>query len=232
MTEPITRMYENETRARDVAAELRRQGFSSERINLVGPSAVTAPLSNGAEQGRDEVRAAIEKGGVPKGSVNAYADGVRNGHAVISVAPPFGAGRRATAILESFDPIKSVVSEPAREIADVAEAVRPANDPPVTSDEAMTNFSGDEGPVIEDVAAPFSDWLKLPLLIDSATPFSSWMKLSILSGDATPLSSWLKLPVLMTSAAPMSQRLGWPVLWKHPVSASDRSDNVSDHSIH
>ena len=77
-----------------------------------------------------------------------------NGHAVISVAPPFGAGRRATAILESFDPIKSVVSEPAREIADVAEAVRPANDPPVTSDEAMTNFSGDEGPVIEDVAAP------------------------------------------------------------------------------
>jgi hypothetical protein len=225
MSQPITRIYDNESLALDVVSELKKNGFASDSIHVVAASRVKASDSD------DGVVAEVANVGVTKDAAAAYADGVRKGQVVVSVNPNFGTARRATAILDKFNPIATPVSEAGSNTAKeqtLAEATPLSsrlnwsvlmNDPtplstkwnwPVLSDKATPLSDKLGASVLSDNATPFSSWLNVRVLSDDATPFSNWLKRPVLSDNPTPFSSWLNVRVLSDDPAPLSNWLHWP----------------------
>ncbi|HUN91599.1 MAG TPA: hypothetical protein VMU33_06055 [Burkholderiaceae bacterium] len=196
MIYPIVRMYESASQATAAVDALKARGFDSESINLVTPAG-----ADGAPASLDSLTDAIAKGWVLKSQASAYAAYVQRGRSLVSVNAPFGAGAKATKVLDSFNPVDTDA------VKDGAE--------PITWDEAAPFSSAFWIPLLAKDAAPFSSFWNIPTLSRSATPFSSMFGLptvsksqrvstgsiSSLSGKAGIFSSMLGLPLLSKSKA-------------------------------
>ena len=225
MTQAITRLYGTETHASDAVKDLKKNGFLGDQISLV----------SGADGSGDGLVDAIEKGGVPNAHAAIYAERVQRGGSVVSVRPPFGTAQRATAILDSFEPIDAGVSNvpvgPAKvagktvtrtagRSTDTVEMLPLKDDAtplssrlnlPVLLDDPTPFSTYWKWPVLSDKSAPLSEKFGIPVASSNATPLSTWLNLPVFSASATPLSSWLNLPIFSASATPLSSWLNLPM---------------------
>ena len=207
MSLSIARMYRSQDEADAVAKELRQNGFNPEVIHAGAQPAAMAPASEG--QAGDPVRDAIRQAGVARKPAEIFAEHVRRGEALVILEPLFGAGRAATSILDSHDPVEIDLPE------EVFETVRP------------------------DPAAPLSSWFGWRVLLNDPTPLSNYLKQPVLksepassatldrirreSEDPAPLSAKIKMPLLSDNPAPLSSKAGWRLLLEKAAPLSERA---------
>ena len=187
MSQEITRMYASPAAAAKAADALREEGYGD--IFVVNPPPDGTPLS--------AIAAQIAEGRVYLGDAKVYAKGVAAGHALVTVHAPFASGRKATVILDSYNPIPSGKPEP---------------EPEVLWNEATPFSSAMHMPLLLDDPAPASRYIGISPLAGSNCSFSGMIGLPLLSeGDAMPEGRW-GLPFLSNNPAPLSSLLGLPLL--------------------
>jgi hypothetical protein len=188
MSQEISRMFATAEDARNAAAELAEDGF--DEIHVVTPPAKEdVPLS--------AIAAQIALGNVLLSDAKVYAAGVANGGTLVTVHAPFGSGRKAISILESYNTIPTGMPEPT---------------PPKIWDEAVPFSSAMHMPVLSDDPTPASRYMGIQPLASSDCSFSGAIGLPLLSDNATPLSSAIGLKSLSSNPAPLSSLLGLPLL--------------------
>ncbi len=177
MNYPIVGLFASAAQAADAIKKLSAEGFTSDLITLVSPS---------AGPGKDSIIAAITAGYVPRAHAGAYAEGVAKGQSLVIVRAPFSAGGKAAKILAAFGPIDVGVEEAADRAALWDEAA------PISSALRIPTLS----------TGLFSTFWTLPVITqkDVRLPFPELTRshsTTKLSGNATPLSSLLKIPLLI-----------------------------------
>ena len=188
MSHEISRMYASAEVAQAVAAELAEEGFDEVYV-VSPPSKPDVPLS--------AIAAQIAHGRVYLPDAKVYAQGVANGGTLVTVHAAFGAGMKATSILESHNPIASGKAEPA---------------PEILWNEATPFSSAMMVPLLIDDATPMSRVIGIPALGGSNCSFSSMIGLPLLSDTSRmPEGRW-GLPFLSKNPAPLSSMLGLPLL--------------------
>lgn len=228
MAQIISRMYPTRDRATAAATALRRSGFSALDVHaILAPD----PESDAAAADVDDLVTAIMKCQIARSKAEIYADRVRRGSNLVTIAAPFGSALPATQILDSFDPIDSGVTDEPRASAptwDEAAPLSSALQLPVLLDDptplssvigvpTLIPASGPGKTRLMNSPAPLSSAAGLPTLARKAAPFSSLFGLPLLSNKAAPLSSALGLPLGSDKAAPLSSALGWPLLSNNPA---------------
>jgi hypothetical protein len=185
MSTLITRLFRNTEQATRAVAELRRNGFNDEDINVTGPGP-----SPGAPGG--EIAASIARAGVSKRAAQAYAADVRDGAVAVSVRAVFGWAATATETLERSGALASAIPD--------------EGDLVVTRDPAAPFSSSLHLPVLSHNPTPLSSLLALRVLSKRQNPRTRLLH------AAAPLSSVLHVPTLSGDPAPLSRRLGLSLL--------------------
>jgi pimeloyl-ACP methyl ester carboxylesterase len=187
MSHEISRMYASADHAREAVAELAEEGF--DEVFVVSPPGGEVPVS--------AIAAQIAQGRVHLPDAKIYAEGVSRGGTLVTVHAPFASGRKATVILDSYNPIPSGKPEP---------------EPEVLWNEATPFSSAMHMPLLLDDPAPASRYIGISPLAGSNCSFSGMIGLPLLSeGDAMPEGRW-GLPFLSNNPAPLSSLLGLPLL--------------------
>ena len=191
----FVRVYATEDQAADAVQELKAAGLGSATLAVM-------PEAPGAA-------AAVTAAGM--GDIASFVEAqTALGRAVVTVRPPFGQGKVATAILDAAGPL--AVEMPAPKAAAVRHEAKSAATP-------LSNMLG--WSVLSDSATPLSDMFGWKVKSDKAAPLSDWLgwgtlsdktyyMVSELKDDPTPVSSALGMRVLSDTAAPLSDRFGWP----------------------
>ncbi len=102
MTTLITRLYANHDKARAVVDALKAKGFKDKDIDLIS-------LADGSGIPASKLMEAFRKARVPTSSATIYAEGVRQGEAVLAFRAPVGAFYKAKAIIDQFEAIDAGV---------------------------------------------------------------------------------------------------------------------------
>lgn len=203
MTQTICRMYANADKAKQAHDALKQR-------NYLDVYHFTPQCGGGTTEGLVD---AMLKVFIVKSDAKVYADRVKKGNALVVVHAPFSGGLKAQAVLDSFDPIDSGVTEPevtsyawdpktpassALHMATLTETKLPFenfwNMPSLMrAGPFFKSFFG--MPLLSKTAAPFSNAIGMPYFT-SSTPFSSAVGMSLLSKNKTPLSSAIGMPLL------------------------------------
>jgi hypothetical protein len=188
MSHEITRLFATAEAARNAAAELAEEGF--DEIYVVTPPAKEdVPTS--------AIAAQIAQGNVYLADARIYAEGVARGGSLVTVHAPFSTGMKATAVLDSYQPIPSGKPEP---------------EAPPLWDEAAPFSSAMHMPLLYDDPAPMSRYMGVEPLSVTGRSLSGALGMPLLSDNPTPLSSLLGMTSLSKAAAPLSSLLGLPLL--------------------
>lgn len=102
MTTLITRLYANHDKARAVVDALKAKGYKDKDIDLIS-------LADGSGIPASKLMDAFRKACVPASSAAIYAEGVRQGEAVVAFRAPVGAFYKAKAIIDRFEAIDAGV---------------------------------------------------------------------------------------------------------------------------
>jgi hypothetical protein len=102
MTTLITRLYANHDQARAVVDALKAKGFKDKDIDLIS-------LADGSGIPASKLMEAFRKAWVPASSAVIYAEGVRQGEAVVAFRAPVGTFYKAKAIIDQFPSIDAGV---------------------------------------------------------------------------------------------------------------------------
>ena len=221
MTTTISRLYSNAADAQAAVKDLKAHQFGANEIFVVRP-----PASGKANV--ENLATAIAQGAVPKADAAIYAKGVAKGGTLVTVQAPFGAGAKASGLLDGHNPIPSGVSPgfaSGVSFATLWGAGRPSRDGRPSGAATSVDWSD---------AAPLSSWMGWPTRLDDPTPLSSYWSLRVLKGSddfvsnrwgwsllkdsSTPLSDKL----LSDSPTPLSDKFGWRVLKDDPTPLSDK----------
>ncbi len=200
----IVRVYDSEKKARDAAKKLKADGF--------GDVLVLAPKAGGegaakADYGRD-VADAVRGGRFPRASSRMAADSLQKGRAVLCVDAPYGAGKAANEIVESFGPME--VKEQAEPFDFNSGLTSDAFNVPLLQDGyTLANWFGG---LLKSSDYTFSSFLNLALVTDDPAPLSSRLRLSVLSDPKKPYT--VGEPTLLSDPAPLSTRFRFDVLSK------------------
>ena len=219
----ITRVYDSSKSATDAVAELKTRGFKDIGV-------VTAPQSRGGRSNGVDVVQTVKQTGIPSNYVEAYAERVKRGGAVVTVKAPFGSAITATEILNKYGPDKA--PGPASSSGNGADS----GAAPLSSALHVPLLTESSGSSSGSVAGSrtLSSALGLPELISSDSFFSGFPLLrsskpySSLSQSQAPWSSLSKSQEpfsslsnnqngsasLVNDPAPFSSMLGLPVLIK------------------
>jgi len=206
----VTRIYESDETAQQAAAELKPHTMSGQ-VTVVTPDDADA----------EPKLAAV---GMSQASAKVYAEAVKRGRSVVSVAPSFGKAAAVTQVLDKAGPVDTHISDvPDTVTSRWTRSGAPTGDSPKAKSPA---------PVVDEPAAPVSSRFGWPLLSDDPTPASRKFGWRVLLDDPAPLSrllGWRTLSAnqgaragLSDDPAPLSRRLGWPLLLNDPTPASDR----------
>ncbi len=202
----LYRLFHNNEDAMAAAAELKEAGYGEFGVDVI------TSMTNDAG-----VDAMVQRGVSPP-HARYCVKRITEGAALVIVNAPFGAGAKATSILEKHNP--DATEEVAASIYS-----GPTEDPATP----LSNLFG--LPVLLRNPTPLSSWLKLPifwqwpsnkstsfgfaLLSRDPAPLSSTMGFRTLLDKAAPFSSWLGLKTLTNNPAPLSSLLGMPTLVRH-----------------
>jgi hypothetical protein len=210
MPSKITRFYETATQGAKVAEHLAEEGFE----HVFHFKASTAKGAAAKSENNMLVENMVNAH-VWKSHAEAYAQRLVKGGALVMVHAPFGAGQRATNLMDSYAPVDSGLAE-GKPVADMV------------WDDAAPLSSMLCLPVLTDIKLPFetlsgaaslsrgraflSDVLGLPLLKQGPSHKVSSFGIPLLSRSGTPLSSMLGLKLLSSRATPLSSLLGMKLL--------------------
>jgi hypothetical protein len=187
MSTEITRMFANAATAAKAADELREEGYND--LFVVNPPASDVPLS--------AIAAQIALGRVYLPEAKVYAKGVAAGHALVTVHAPFGSGKLAENILESYGPVDSGLPKaPAAPTWDDAAPLSSAMFMPVLLDDPDPVSRAMGLPAVTSGNCSVSGMIGMPLLTDGDMGDRGRLGLPYLSSNPAPLSSLLGLPLL------------------------------------
>jgi hypothetical protein len=214
-------MYATERQARDAVAKLLEEGFRAEEIFLVTPGSSIAapPLAT--------ISSAMLAGEVLGSQAKFYAEGVKQGRSVVAISAPFGTGKLANSVLDSFNPLDM--------------GLQPSETPPPAWEEAAPLSSAFLLPILKrGQPAPLSAFLGLGTLsrgrsvlagmfgeltssdfaVFGRNPLTrnqaGWASLSGKSGPSWRTS--FGFPMLSRNPAPLSSAFGMHVLAKPNLS--------------
>ena len=188
MSNEITRMFANAATAAKAADELREEGYDDLFV-VNPPAAADVPLS--------AIAAQIALGRVYLPDARIYAKGVAAGHALVTVHAPFGSGKLAETILESYGPVDSGIAksdtpsmwDEAAPLSSILAIATVINDP-----DPMSKIIGI--PAVTSGNCSLSGMIGMPLLTDGELGDRGKLGIPFLSSNPTPLSSALGLPLL------------------------------------
>lgn len=200
MTHTISRMYANKADADAAVDDLKEHGFTPDEIFVVtAPEATESASATGNELIVEEIADMIVLGYIHRGHAAEHAKKVAEGGVLVTVYAPFGAGFKATAILDRHHPIDSGV--PLKVY------------PRATWDEAAPLSSGLRLPVLSSDPTPFATFWSVPSLWSFSAPLSAWLRYSTNYNSAAPLSTLFNWPVVTEKGATISSSIGLPLLW-------------------
>ncbi|MDJ0868356.1 MAG: hypothetical protein QNK03_19780 [Myxococcota bacterium] len=211
---PIVRMYPSEQQARDAAQALEEAGFS-------GVAILTSAAGGEAEA---IVRATIEAGQLPASHASVCTGGLQQGRSIVSVSAPFGAGQRATVLLEEHGPVETEAmpahtSRNPSPFSDMLGLPVLADYSPMT-DLSIIPYTFGEPSVASRNPAPLSSLLGLKTLTASKTSKRSSFGIPLLSQNPTPLSSLLRLKPLSSFRSDKKTSFGLSLLSRNPTPIS------------
>ena len=200
MTQIISRVYDARGDAEAAAAELAQAKYDKRDIHLIGPDAAGADAG-----GDDSLLDRLKQAGITGSHADTYAERIRQGGTLLSVAAYFGKAAMVTAVLDKHGPAETGLAEQGYE------------------------------KVPADPAAPLSSYLGWRVLLDDPAPLSKALRLPTLTRQRTrrrpdaaladnpaPFSRAIKQPVLTNRPAILSARFGWRVLWDNAAPLSRR----------
>lgn len=207
MPTPQVRLYETEQQARDAADKLRENGFSPDAIVVVTPS--EGDMDAAVKLGVNELDAPVYENRIKEA-----------GRSFVAVAPNYGYGLTAVAILDDFNPVDTDL----RVGVDQPDGRTPFSEllgwPTLTRRRTfmsrvwgseLTSKPGGSGVRLLSNPTPFSSAIGVatltsppgdssfgfPLLSDNPTPFSKMFGFSLLSENRTPFSKMLGMKTLI-----------------------------------
>ncbi len=101
----VVAMFETLERARDARERLLEEGVSASDMDLVNRDADTAHSNFEYDRSDEGFWGAVKRFFVPDADAPGYAEGLKRGHAMLTVRPPANLHDRVVEILETFDPI-------------------------------------------------------------------------------------------------------------------------------
>jgi hypothetical protein len=181
-------MFATAAAAAKAADELHEEGYDDLFV-VNPPGASDVPVS--------AIAAQIAAGRVHLPDARIYAKGVAAGHSLVTVHAPFGSGKLAETILDSYGPIDSGIA-PSTPPSMWDEAA------PLSSILAIATVIDDPDPMSKIFGIPaltsgncsLSGTIGMPLLTDGELGERGKLGIPFLSSNPTPLSSALGLPVL------------------------------------
>jgi hypothetical protein len=191
MTDLIVRAYGSHDNALAAVAELKLYRFTDDEINVVSYLGGQRAGSNIASAELNEIIDAIAAGHVLKSEAAIYALSVTRGATLVTVRAPFGTGGRATAILDSYDPIET--------------GVRPKEYP---------------RPRQWNESTPASSFLHIGVLLDDTATLSAILGVPLLLERGRTALSVLHIPELLSAAASSATLFGIPAVFKRSPSIS------------
>jgi len=190
MSSEITRMYANAATAAKAADELHEEGYDDLFV-VNAPSTSDVPVS--------AIAAQIAAGRVHLPDARIYAKGVAAGHSLVTVHAPFGSGKLAETILESYGPVDS--------------GIAPSTTPSMWDDAAPLSSILAIATVIDD-PDPMSKILGIPAVTSGNCSLSGTIGMPLLTDGQLGDRGKLGIPFLMNNPAPLSSALGLPLLSK------------------
>ena len=200
---PIGRLYKTEKQANAAAKKLIERGCGKDWISVIKAGSVGE--ADSAETLSATIMGEHAPGHLPANHALVYAEGLQRGLSLVLVTAPFGSGRVAGHVLDSFDPVDIVL-------------------PQVVESQGL-----------KSQATPLSDMFCLPTLSQGHSRFASlfggllssnltfprWFG-GLLSRNPTPLSSRFGLKTLSDKDGPRDASLGFPLLSDNPAPFSSR----------
>lgn len=186
MTRTITRMYASQAAAKRAAQELKDQNFRD--VHIFSGEGSTASHE-------DHVNA-LTKTMHLKTLARVYAEGLKNGHSLVSAHAPWGSQAEATAILNSHGPIDSGV--PSYKVKSIA------------WDERTPMSSALLAPVLAKNIRPFETLMNVRSQTKSMKHVTSKLGMGLLSKKLLKMGG----KHLSANTTPLSSRLGLPLLSK------------------
>jgi len=213
----VTRIYESEEGARQ-AEEAVQPHTMSGQVTVVTPG------------DGDAAESKLAANGMSGASAKVYAEAVKRGRSVVTVAPSFGKAAAVTHALDEAGPVDTHISDvPDTVTSRWLRSGAPTGDRKPAGDRKTTSV---RAPAVDDPAAPVSSRFGWPLLSDDPAPASRQFGWRLLLDDPAPLSRLLGWRTLTTNQgaraslsddpAPLSRRMGWRLLLNDPTPASDR----------
>ncbi len=202
---PIGRLFKTEKQANAAAKKLIERGCEKDWISVIKAGSVGD--GDSAETLSAEIIGGHAAGHLPADHAHVYAEGLQRGLSLVLVTVPFGSGRVAAAVLDSFDPV-DIVLPPVVESQGLKSQATPLSDlfclPTLSHNPSP--FASMFGGLLSSKLT-FPNWFGGPLS-HNPTPLSSRFGLKTLSGEAGPGDSSFGLPLLSDDPAPLSSRLG------------------------
>ena len=188
MTQKITRLYATKSDADAAVALLKEHGFTADEILVISPPAGSV----------EELTNRIAALHILKRDAAVYAKKVSEGATFVLIKAPFGAGFKASILLDRHSPVDSGIPSP--------------HPRPPKYDHRTPLSSGLRLPVQAKSGPLGDDFWGIPLLSSNPAPFSSWLRYATLWDSAAPLSTLFRLPLLIDNSAPVSASFGLPIL--------------------
>jgi hypothetical protein len=195
MADIITRVYGSEDNAVAAVNELKTYRFADTDITVVSYLGGYKTGANAAAAEFNEIVGAVAAGFIPKAEAAIYALSIARGATLVTVRAPFGTAGRATAILDSYDPIET--------------GVPPKEYKPLRMwDEATPASFILSLPVLLDDTATVSAVLGVPILLERGRTALSALRIP----ELLNASNLLGIPAILKDRAAFSALIGLPVL--------------------
>ena len=195
MADIITRVYGSHENAVAAVNELKTYRFEDTDITVVSYLGGYKTGANAAAAEFNEIVGAVAAGFIPKAEAAIYALSIVRGATLVTVRAPFGTAGRATAILDSFDPIETGV--PPKEYKPLRQW-----------DEATPASSFLSLPVLVDDTATLSAVLGVPILLERGRTVFSALRIP----ELLNASNLLGIPALIKGTPALTALIGLPVL--------------------
>jgi len=232
---PVTRLYASEADANKAVTNLKKEGFSDDRIALLKPD----DQSDADKQAAD----AAQDGRLPRVYKKIATESLQKGRCVLTVHTLFGEGQAAQLTMDAVGPVDTQrlpewpVWEPRLVSAAYGVPLLTKRRFMTVSDSSallsktrftLSNVLGLG--LVSRKAAPLSDTLNIPTVRERSKTWTKSMGFPLLKRDPAPLSSALGMkpllerhknwrnsmgfPMLSSNPNPLSSLLGLPVLLK------------------
>jgi hypothetical protein len=219
MADIITRVYGSQENAVAAINELKTYRFEDTDITVVSYLGGYKTGANAAAAEFNEIVSAVAAGFIPKAEAAIYALSIARGATLVTVRAPFGTAGRATAILDSHDPVETGV--PPKEYKPLRQwdEATPASSMlswPVLLDDTVTLSAVLGIPILFERSRTVFSALRIPELLNA----SNLLGITAIIKDVPAFSALIGLPVLTDAKARLSSVLHIKLLLSDKASLS------------